>query len=120
MDHMTFTTIFSLVATVGMVLVITWGMSTVDPQGQGCFQTSASGRFGARPCLSHPPYELRTDRIQGFVPWDSTRDVPQEYAFQPPLAERAYRHALRELLVAQARLTPQEREAAQQQLNQLV
>ena len=34
MDHMTLTTIFSLVATVGMVLVITWGMSTVDPLGQ--------------------------------------------------------------------------------------
>ena len=35
MDHMTFMTIFSLLATVGMVLVITWGMSTVDPHGQG-------------------------------------------------------------------------------------
>ncbi len=34
MDHMTFTTIFSLLATVGMVLLIMWGMSTVDPQGQ--------------------------------------------------------------------------------------
>lgn len=34
MDHMTFTTIFSLLTTMGMVLVITWGMSTVDPQGQ--------------------------------------------------------------------------------------
>jgi hypothetical protein len=35
MDHMTFTTIFSLLATVGMVLVIMWGM--------------ASGTFGERP-----------------------------------------------------------------------
>jgi hypothetical protein len=59
----------------------------------------------------------RTDMIQGFVPWDSTRDVPQEYAFQPPLAEVAYRHALKELLVEQARLTTQEREAAQQPFN---
>jgi hypothetical protein len=116
MDHMTFMTIFSLVATVGMVLVITWGMSTVDPQGQGCFQTPASGRFGERPCISHPPYELRTDMIQGFVPWDSTRDVPQECAFQPPLAEVAYRQALKELLAARARLTAQECEAAKQPL----
>ena len=28
-------TIFSLLATAGMVLVIMWGMSTVDPQGKG-------------------------------------------------------------------------------------
>ena len=55
--------------------------------------------------------------IQGFVPWDSSRDVPQEYAFQPPLTEVAYRQALEELLVAQARLTTQEREAAQQPFN---
>jgi hypothetical protein len=34
MDHMTYMTIFSSLATVGMVLVIMWGMSTVDPQGQ--------------------------------------------------------------------------------------
>jgi hypothetical protein len=34
MDHMTFTTIFSLLTTVGMVLLIMSGMSTVDPQGQ--------------------------------------------------------------------------------------
>src|SRR6185436_2679363 len=34
MDHMTFTTIFSLLTTMGMVLLIMWGMSTVDPQGQ--------------------------------------------------------------------------------------
>jgi hypothetical protein len=34
MDHMTFMTIFSLLATVGMVLVVMWGMSTMDPQGQ--------------------------------------------------------------------------------------
>lgn len=34
MDHMTFTTIFSLLATVGMGLLIMWGMSNVDPQGQ--------------------------------------------------------------------------------------
>jgi hypothetical protein len=88
-----------------LVLVIMWGMSTVgDPQGQGSFQSSASGTFGERPCVSHPPYEPRTDMIQGFVPWDSTRDVPQEYAFQPPLAEVAYRHALKESLVEQARL----------------
>ena len=52
MDHMTFTTIFSLVATVGMVLVITWGMSTVDPHGQGWekrvaeYQTQGSVREG--------------------------------------------------------------------------
>ena len=44
MDHMTFTTIFSLLTTVGMVLLIMSGMSTVDPQGQGCFQTSAKRR----------------------------------------------------------------------------
>ena len=55
--------------------------------------------------------------IQGFVQWDSSRAVPQEYAFQPPLAEVAYRQALKELLVAQARLTSQEREAAQQPFN---
>jgi hypothetical protein len=34
MDHMTFTTIFSLLITMGMVLLIMWGMSNVDPQGQ--------------------------------------------------------------------------------------
>jgi hypothetical protein len=34
MDHMTYMTIFSSLATVGMVLVIMWGMSNVDPQGQ--------------------------------------------------------------------------------------
>ena len=31
MDHMTFTTIFSLLTTMGMVLLIMWGMSTVEP-----------------------------------------------------------------------------------------
>jgi hypothetical protein len=31
MDHMTFMTIFSLLATVGMVLVIMWGMSAFQP-----------------------------------------------------------------------------------------
>ena len=52
MDHMTFMTIFSLVATVGMVLVITWGMSNVDPHGQGWekrvkeYQTQGSVREG--------------------------------------------------------------------------
>jgi hypothetical protein len=30
MDHMTFTTIFSLLTTAGMVLAIMWGMSIVD------------------------------------------------------------------------------------------
>ena len=30
-DHMTFITIFSSLLTVGMVLVIMWGMSKVDP-----------------------------------------------------------------------------------------
>jgi hypothetical protein len=55
--------------------------------------------------------------IQGFVPWDSSRAVPQEYTFQAPLAEVAYRQAFKELLVAQARLTTQEREAAQQPFN---
>jgi hypothetical protein len=89
MDHMTFMTIFSLLATVGMVLVTTWGMSTVDPQGQGSFQSSASGTFGERPCVSNPPYKPRTDMIHGFVPRDSTWDVLQEYAFQPPLAQVA-------------------------------
>ena len=117
MDHVTFMTISSSLATVGMVLVIMWGMSTVDPQGQGSFQSSASGTFGERPCVSYPPYEPRTDMIQGFVPWDSTRDVPQEYAFQPTLAEVAYRHALKELLMERARLTTQERETAQQPFN---
>ena len=34
MDHMTSTTIFSLLTTMGMVLLILWGMSNVDPQGQ--------------------------------------------------------------------------------------
>jgi len=34
MDHMTFMTIFSLLATVGMVLLILCGMSNVDPEGQ--------------------------------------------------------------------------------------
>ena len=34
MDHMTFTTIFSLLTMMGMVLLIMWGMSNVDPQGQ--------------------------------------------------------------------------------------
>ena len=102
MDHITFMTVFSLLITVGMVLVIIWGMS------------SASGTCGERPCLSHPQYEPRTDMIQGFVQWDSSRAVPQEYAFQPSLAEVAYRQALKELLVAQARLTSQERQAAQQ------
>lgn len=31
MDHMTFTTIFSLLTTMGMVLLVMWGMSNVDP-----------------------------------------------------------------------------------------
>jgi hypothetical protein len=113
MDHMTFMTIFSLLATVGMVLVILWGMSTVDPQGQGSFQPAASGTFGTRPGSSHLQYEPRMSMIQEFVPWDSTRAVPQEYAFQPSL-EVTYRQALKELLAAQARLTTQEREAAKQ------
>jgi hypothetical protein len=117
MDHTVFLAIYFPVVIVGMILVIMWGMSIVGPQGQGSFQSSASGTFGERPCVSHPPYEPRTDMIQGFVPWDSTRDVPQEYAFQPPLAEVAYRHALKELLVEQARLTTQGREAAQQPFN---
>ncbi|MGH7182977.1 MAG: hypothetical protein ACREJN_13495 [Nitrospiraceae bacterium] len=117
MDHMTFMTIFSLLATVGMILVIMWGMSTLAPQGQGSFQSSASGTFGERPCVSHSQSEPRTDMIQGFVQWGSSRDVPQEYAFQPSWAEVAYRQALKELLVAQARLISQEREAAQQPFN---
>jgi hypothetical protein len=117
MDHMTFMTIFSSLATVGMVLVIMWGMSTLAPQGQGSFQSSASGTFGERSCVSHSQYEPGTDMIQGFVQWDSSRDVPQQYAFQPSWAEVAYRQALKELLVAQARLTSQEREAAQQPFN---
>jgi hypothetical protein len=41
MDHMTFTTIFSLLTTAGMVLAIMWGMSTLAPQGQRSFQSSA-------------------------------------------------------------------------------
>lgn len=117
MDHMTFMTIFSLLAMVGMVLVIMGGMSIVGPHRQGSFQSSASGTCGERPGLSHPQYEPRTDMIQGFVQWGSSRDVPQEYAFQPSLAEVAYRQALKELLVAQARLTSQERQAAQQPFN---
>jgi hypothetical protein len=40
MGHI-FMTIFSWLATVGMVLVIMWGMSILDPQGQGFFQSSA-------------------------------------------------------------------------------
>lgn len=117
MDHTVFLAICFPLVIAGMILVIMWGMSIVGPQRQGSFQSSANGTFGERPCVSPPPYEPRTDMIQGFVPWDSTRDVPQEYAFQPPLAEVAYRHALKELLVKQARLTPQEREAAQQPFN---
>ena len=31
MDHMTYMTIFSLLTTVGMVLLITWGMSAFQP-----------------------------------------------------------------------------------------
>jgi hypothetical protein len=34
MDHMTFTTIFSLLTTMGMVLLLMWGMSIVGPQRQ--------------------------------------------------------------------------------------
>jgi len=34
MGHMTVTTIFSMLATVGMVLMLMWGMSIVGPQGQ--------------------------------------------------------------------------------------
>ena len=117
MDHMTFMTIFSSLATVGMVLVIIWGMSTVDPHGQGSFQSSASGTFGERLCVSHSQSEPRTNMIQGFVQWGTSRDVPQKYAFQPSLAEVAYRQALKGLLVAQARLTTQERQAAQQPFN---
>ena len=117
MSQMLFMTIFSLLATVGMVLVIIWGMSTVDPHGQGSFQSSASGTFGERLCVSHSQSEPRTDMIQGFVQWGSSRDVPQKYAFQPSLAEVAYRQALKGLLVAQARLTTQERQAAQQPFN---
>ena len=117
MSQMLFMTIFSLLTTVGMVLAIMSGMSTVDPQGQGSFQSSASGTCGERPGSSHPQYEPRTDMIQGFVPWDSSRAVPQNYAFQPSWAEVAYRQALKELLVAQARLTTQERQAAQQPFN---
>jgi hypothetical protein len=83
MDHMTFMTIFSLLATVGMVLVILWSMSTGDPQGQD-----------KRPGSSHLQYEPRMGMIQEFVQWDSTRVVPQEYAFQPSL-EVAYRKALK-------------------------
>ncbi len=117
MSQMLLMTIFSLLATVGMVLVIMWGMSTLAPQGQGSFQSSASGTCGERPGSSHSQYEPRTDMIQGFVQWGSSRAVPQEYAFQPPLAEVAYRRALKELLVAQGRLISQEREAAQQPFN---
>jgi len=102
MDHTVFLAICFPLVIVGMILVIMWGMSIVGPQGQGSFQSSASGTFGERPCVSHPPYEPRTDMIQGFVPWD---------------AEVAYRHALKKLLVEQARLTTQEREAAQQPFN---
>lgn len=35
MSHMIFMTGFSLLMTVGMVLVIMWGMSTADPHGKG-------------------------------------------------------------------------------------
>ncbi len=117
MDHTVFVTICFPLVIVGMILVIMWGMSIVGPQRQGSFQSSASGTFDERPCVSHPPYEPRTDMIQGFVPWDSTRDVPQKYALQPTLAEVAYRQALKQLLAERARLTTQEREAAQQPFN---
>ena len=117
MDHMTFMTIFSSLATVGMVLVIMWGMSTLAPQGQGSFQSSASGTFGKRLCVSHSQSEPRTDMIQGFVQWSSSREVPQEYAFQPSWAQVAYRQAFKELLVAQARLTTQEREGTPHPFN---
>ena len=87
MSQMLFMTIFSLLATVGMVLVIMWGMSTLAPQGQGSFQSSASGIVGERLGV---------------------------YAFEPSSAEMAYRQALKELLVAHARLPTQERESAHQ------
>ena len=53
MDHMTFMTIFSSLATVGMVLVIMWGMSTMDPQGlreaaQQSFNLPARGKKRVR------------------------------------------------------------------------
>jgi hypothetical protein len=116
MDHTVFLAICFPLVIVGMILVIMWGMSIVGPQGQG-----SSNRRLAAHSVNDLVYRIRrmnrTDMIQGFVPWDSTRDVPQEYAFQPPLAEVAYRHALKELLVEQARLTTQEREAAQQPFN---
>jgi len=112
MSQMLFMTIFSLLATVGMVLVIMWGMSTLAPQGQGSFQSSASGTFGERPCVSHPQDDPRTD-----MKISAMEGHPQAYAFQPSFAEVAYRQALKELLVAQARLTIQEHEAAQQPFN---
>ena len=50
MDHMTFTTIFSLLTTAGMVLAIMWGMSIVGAQGaaQQSFNVPARGNKRVR------------------------------------------------------------------------
>lgn len=60
MDHMTFTTIFSLVTTMGMVLLVMWGMSNVDPQGQ---------REAAQQSINLPArWNKRVRRIRRKVP----------------------------------------------------
>jgi hypothetical protein len=91
MDHMTFMTIFSFLVMLGMALMIMWSMSTV----------ASTVRIA-------PGHDSRI-RVMG-----SSRDVPQKYAFQSLWAEVAYRRALKELLVEQARLITQERESTQQ------
>ena len=60
MDHMTFTTTFSLLTTMGMVLLVMWSMSNVDPQGQ---------REAAQQRLNLPAHEnKRVRRIRRKVP----------------------------------------------------
>jgi hypothetical protein len=70
MDHMTFTTIFSLLTTVAMVLLIMWGMSNVDPQDQ---------REAARHPVNLPARgKTRVRRIRHKIPSGKggTNDVP--------------------------------------------
>jgi hypothetical protein len=59
MDHLTFTTIFSLLTTAGMVLAIMWGMSIVDPHGL---------RETAQQSSSLPARGKRVRRIRHKIP----------------------------------------------------
>lgn len=60
MDHMTFTTIFSLLTTMGMVLLIMWGMSNVARQGQ---REAAQQPFNLPACG-----KKRVQRIRHKIP----------------------------------------------------